>query len=211
MNQSESINELAGALAKAQGEFTPAIKDAANPYYKSKYANLCSVNKACQQPLSKNGLSISQSTIRDAQGNWILITKLLHQSGQWMSSETPIITAKSDIQSFGSAITYSRRYGLSAIVGVVTDEDDDGNTNVEDPRVKKPKIEVEKQLDSITKEQEVLLRELLSKCSSEFQESVWKFLTDTAKINSYSELTPRLFETIKKRIMNELEVKSETN
>ncbi len=127
MYQSENINELASALSKAQGEFVPALKDSANPFFKSKYANLCSIVKSCQEPLSKNGLSYCQSTQRE-DGMWVLLTKLMHSSGQWVSSVTPIITTKSDIQSFGSAVTYARRYALAALAGVTTDEDDDGES-----------------------------------------------------------------------------------
>lgn len=221
-NQSENINELATALAKAQGEFTPAIKDAANPFYKSKYANLCSVYKACQQPLSKNGLSISQSTIRDEQNNWILITKLLHGSGQWMSSQTPIITAKADIQSFGSAITYSRRYALSAIVGVVTDEDDDGNINVDDPRsktvVNKPKpLAIDKPAETfnpnyITTYQVTEFIDLVAKCKKENQPAVWKFLEDAYGIINLQHMTLEIFDKMKTKINKSLEVaKNETN
>ncbi len=106
MSQSEQIGELASALAKAQGEFTPALKDSANPFFKSKYANLCSIVKCCQEPLSKHGLSYSHITQRFETG-WVLMTKLMHSSGQWIESMTPIITLKPDMQAFGSAITYA--------------------------------------------------------------------------------------------------------
>jgi len=126
MSQSEQINELASALAKAQGEILPAIKDCANPFFKSKYADLNSVWNACRQPLSKNGLSVTQTF--DTNGEMYLITTLMHSSGQWISSKLPVVTVKKDAQEYGKAITYMRRYALSAIVGVAPDDDDDGNS-----------------------------------------------------------------------------------
>lgn len=125
MNQSEQINELAGALAKCQGEILPALKDSKNPFFKSKYADLNSVWSVCREPLSKNGLAVIQ-TIDKEDGALILITTLAHSSGQWIRSKTPIPLLKNDPQALGSSLTYMRRYSLSAIVGISTDEDDDG-------------------------------------------------------------------------------------
>lgn len=124
-NQSEHINELATALSKCQGEITPALKDAKNPFFKSKYADLNSVWSVCREPLSKHGLAVIQTIDKD-EGGLILITTLVHSSGQWIRSRSPIPLLKSDPQAMGSSITYMRRYNLSAIVGISTDDDDDG-------------------------------------------------------------------------------------
>lgn len=124
-NQSENLNELATALAKCQGEITPAIKDAKNPFFKSKYADLNSVWSVCREPLSKHGLAVIQTIDKDESG-LILLTTLIHSSGQWIRSRSPIPLLKTDPQAMGSSITYMRRYSLSAIVGISTDEDDDG-------------------------------------------------------------------------------------
>jgi hypothetical protein len=126
MYQSENINELATALAKAQAEMTPAIKDCSNPFFKSKYADLTSVWTACRDPLTKHGLSVAQ-TMSEQEGRILLRTLLLHASGQWISSVMPVVSQKPDAQSLGAAITYMRRFSLSAIVGICP-EDDDGNT-----------------------------------------------------------------------------------
>lgn len=129
MNQSELINELASALAKAQGEMQAAIKDSVNPFFKSKYADLGSVWDAARPVLSKNGLCIMQTT--EILGDKIvMVTTLAHISGQWMKSYLPLNPSKNDSQGVGAAITYLRRYSLSALVGVVCDEDDDGETAV---------------------------------------------------------------------------------
>jgi len=125
MNNSENINELAMALAKAQAEMTPAIKDSNNPFFKSKYADLTSVWSACRDPLTKNGLSVVQ-TMNDIDGKLFLVSWLLHSSGQYIKSNLPIISQKNDAQSLGAAITYMRRFSLCALVGICP-EDDDGN------------------------------------------------------------------------------------
>jgi hypothetical protein len=124
--QSDQINELATALALAQGEMECASKDSANPFFKSKYAALPEIIKASRPYLSKHGLSTSQLT--DFEGDKIfLITQLSHKSGQWMRSWYTVNPVKHDPQGIGSAVTYARRYSYSCITGVVaSDEDDDG-------------------------------------------------------------------------------------
>jgi hypothetical protein len=131
MAQSETINELAAALSKAQGEMQAAIKDKVNPFFKSYYADLGSIWDAARPVLSKYGLCIMQTTELAADRNQvIMVTTLAHTSGQWMKSYLPLNPSKNDSQGMGAAITYLRRYSLSAIVGVVCDEDDDGETAV---------------------------------------------------------------------------------
>lgn len=127
MNTSESINELAAALAKAQAQIQPAKKENVNPAFKSKYADLASVWDACREPLTANGLSVVQMPTDNAEpGRVALVTTLLHSSGQWISSMVSTRIVKDDPQGVGSALTYLRRYALSAMVGVAPD-DDDGN------------------------------------------------------------------------------------
>ena len=126
MVKSEAINELAAALAKAQGQMEGAKKDADNPFFKSKYADLASVVEAIRGPFAEHGLSYVQCP--DAcEGEEVAVdTVLMHASGQWISSRTVVPVTKKDAQGYGSALTYARRYGLQAIAGVAA-EDDDGN------------------------------------------------------------------------------------
>lgn len=127
MNKSDNINELATALAKAQGAMRFAIKDANNPFFKSKYADLSSVVEAIRDALSTNGLSYMQHLQQSEKNEVCVETVILHASGQWISCGTVSIPVnKHDAQGYGSALTYARRYSLSAAVGVVAD-DDDGN------------------------------------------------------------------------------------
>lgn len=126
MQHSEQIDKLAGALAKVQASLLPATKDAENPFFKSKYADLNSVWNACREGLSANGLAVVQSP-GPCGGNQVEMTTMLtHSSGQWIAGTLSIPLAKVDPQSYGSATTYARRYALAAMVGVVAD-DDDGN------------------------------------------------------------------------------------
>lgn len=122
--QSESINELASALAKAQGEINSAVKNKVNPFHKNKYADLDSIRKACKEPLSNNGLALSQ-VIEHDNGSDFLDTFLLHSSGQWIKSRCRIVTKDGSPQQFGSSLTYMLRYSLAALVGISSEEDDD--------------------------------------------------------------------------------------
>lgn len=126
MDRSENINELAAALNKAQGEIKPAIKDANNPFFKSRYADLAAVYDVCREPLSKNGLSITQHP--SAEDNKVTVESIvMHTSGQWMGSRLTITSKDFTPQGIGSAITYARRYALSSILGIASEEDDDAN------------------------------------------------------------------------------------
>ena len=125
LTTSDEIGELAKALAVARKDFRPVLKDASNPFFKSKYADLAGVIESTSEALSKNGLVVIQSP--RLKENRISVTTLLaHSSGQWLRDELELPLAKFDAQGAGSAITYARRYAYQAIVGVAA-EDDDGN------------------------------------------------------------------------------------
>lgn len=124
---SPQIDALATALAKAQAAITPAIKDKTNPAFRSKYADLGAVWEACRGPLTDNGLTVVQLPVNHAEGYAALRTMLLHTSGQYIATTVSARLMKDDAQGLGSALTYLRRYSLAAVVGVVADEDDDGN------------------------------------------------------------------------------------
>jgi hypothetical protein len=126
MSQSESIKELATALSKVQGELTYAKKDSANPFFKSRYADLESVWDACRSLMAANGLSVIQMPGNYFEGRMWLVTRLCHNSGEWIEQEMSVPVQKADAQGAGSALTYMRRYALAAFVGVVQ-ADDDGN------------------------------------------------------------------------------------
>ena len=126
--QSETIGALAAALAKAQGEISPAPMDRDNPFFKSKYATLTSLWESARAALAKNGLSVVQSTDLADNGDVVLITTLLHSSGEWIGGVYPVRAKDNAPQTLGSALTYARRYAFGALVGLTSDDDDDGNT-----------------------------------------------------------------------------------
>lgn len=125
MEKSESIKNLAAALNKAQAEMSGAVKDANNPFFKSKYADLSAVVQAVKEPFANNGLSYTQFPI-ESNGRMGVETILMHSSGEYLSNQFTVNLSKQDAQGAGSAITYCRRYALQAIAGIPS-EDDDGN------------------------------------------------------------------------------------
>jgi hypothetical protein len=124
MDKSEQINELAAALCKAQAEIEDAEKAKSNPAFRSRYADLGAVVDACKPALTKHGLAFAQMCEVGPEGTLCLTTVLMHGSGQWISGTCSMPLAKQDPQGYGSALTYARRYGLAAMVGVCPEDDD---------------------------------------------------------------------------------------
>jgi hypothetical protein len=125
MEKSDSIKNIAIAMCKAQSEMGGAHKGANNPFFKSKYADLGSVIEVVKEPFANNGLSYVQFPIND--GDKIGVeTILMHGSGEWLSGSFTVKATKQDAQGAGSVITYCKRYGLQAVAGIPS-EDDDGN------------------------------------------------------------------------------------
>lgn len=136
MNSSNNIYNLSKSLCKAQKKFKTAIKKSTNPYFRSKYADYAEVLNCVKEALNEEGISILQPIKEDC-----VETVLLHESGEWISSLTKILMVPSFVknkqeeilhtyikpQDYGSAVTYARRYGLSALLAIDSDEDDDGN------------------------------------------------------------------------------------
>ena len=138
MNSSANLKELATALTKAQATLQVAKKGSENPFFHSKYADLLSVWTACREALTTNGLSVVQVIDVANDGKTFLETILLHESGEWIAGRLPLLAIKQDPQAQGSAISYARRYSLSAIIGLCTEEDDDAESamNREQPESK---------------------------------------------------------------------------
>ena len=127
MNHSESIKQIAAALAEFQSEVKDPARDGENPHFRSKYVQIDGLLAAVRPILSKHGLSVVQSTGGDGQ-DISVTTEIMHTSGEWIRTDALILKAvKADPQGAGSAVTYGRRYSLSAALGVAWDDDDDGN------------------------------------------------------------------------------------
>lgn len=130
MDHSATLGKLAKALAAAQAELKDAKKDSVNPHFKNKYASLNSVREELQRVLPKHGLATPQTTKPHGDAGVCVVTWLVHESGEWMKGELYLPVGKKDAQGFGSALTYARRYGLVTIVGISSEEDDDGEQAV---------------------------------------------------------------------------------
>lgn len=121
-----SIANLAEALSKAQGEMDLAKKASTNPHFRSKYADIGAVIESAREALANNGLSITQTT-KIVEGGMILVTRLMHKSGEWTKSEMPVPQVLRP-QELGSFLTYYRRYSILGILSIGTqDMDEDGN------------------------------------------------------------------------------------
>lgn len=124
MKTSESIKNIAPALLEAQNEITFAVKDAINPHFKNRYADLSAVIDAVKPALNKAKIVFLQSPSPSDDGKLHLTTRLIHASGEWIEDTAVCPLPKADPQGFGSAMTYLRRYSLASIIGLYQDDDD---------------------------------------------------------------------------------------
>lgn len=146
MKTSESIVKITTALLKSQKVMGAAKKEATNPYFHSTYADLGSVMSVCKELLNENGILILQPVV-----GLTVETILVHESGEWMSSETPIVCKEqNNPQALGSAITYARRYGLQSMLFIPA-EDDDANSAIAQ-NTPKPSFPDDKSVEQIVAE-----------------------------------------------------------
>jgi hypothetical protein len=120
--QSDKIDKLAPALVAALPGLPHAPMDSNNPHFKSRFASLKSILDVARPALAEHGLFITQSVTPDS-----VVSRIMHSSGQWIGSECRIVCDKETCQGQGSGITYARRYSLAPLLGIYSDEDDDGN------------------------------------------------------------------------------------
>jgi len=140
MKTSESIGQIATALAKAQAKMTNIKTDADNTFFKSKYAPLASFVQALREVLPEHGLSYTQTVYSTIEGAGVE-TMLMHESGEWIRGDPFFLPAtKIDPQGFGSCITYARRYSLAAITGTAPENDDDAEAVVGKKRTTAEKV-----------------------------------------------------------------------
>lgn len=195
MKETTSISQFAKAFIEAQKEMGNATKDSANPFFKSKYADLNSIREACLPALNKHGIAVLQPIVQVEGKNYVK-TLLLHESGEFMECLTEIIFAKqNDAQAQGSGITYARRYGLQSLVNVGA-EDDDGNKASEAPKQQPmiknlPKIE-----DFIDAEQGIELENLAKQAGVD--------ICKAYKINKIIDLPFSKFEKCKKALIDKI-------
>lgn len=127
MRTSEQIQAISEAITKAQGDIKAALKSGANPHFRSKYSDLFDIVESYREAFKLHGLAIIQGAAYKQEG-WVLETRLIHKSGEWIESDFPILAKDNSAQAIGSAVSYAKRYALAAITNTASvDEDDDGN------------------------------------------------------------------------------------
>lgn len=176
MKMSDSIAQLAEALAKAQGQIDDASKGSKNPFFNSKYADLAAVRAVIREPLAVNDIAVIQFP-RSLDGEVEVETMLTHKSGEFISETLRLPVGKWDAHGIGSAITYARRYGLMSLLGIATD-DDDGNAAVEKSTIKlSPQMNVGPLHDNA--------RKLAAEGGNKGLQQYWNSLTDEER-NAFS-------------------------
>ena len=202
--ESTQINEIAAALAKAQGEFPTIEHNRDNAFFKSSYADLHALVKAVKPVLSKNGICFTQTTHIATTGEIILHTRIIHSSGQWMETRSRIIPEKGDIQSYGRAVSYHKRYALMGLLGITASgdtNDDDAEGIMEKHRANMStdaiKYNPQKQsATTITKEQLEELEEELDGFPEIAEELLIK-----QKIEELCDLPKNVFNHVRQRIL----------
>lgn len=200
MRKSESITEYAKAFCKAQLKVKQPLKDKDNPFFKSKYVPLENVTEAITTAFANNGISFSQDPTTNTENGYIdVATLVMHTSGEWVEyGPLSVKPTKNDVQGAGSAITYAKRYALSAIFGITSDQDDDGNEDSKPNNSRQsPKATTKKtqktgyQTPKISNIQiETYKSDLndIAKATNQNVEELTKWLTDTLKVGELENL-----------------------
>jgi hypothetical protein len=212
MRTSENIVEISKAMNSAQRSMRPALKDATNPHFRSKYSDLASVMESIREPIGHNGLSVWQDATFDEAGVNI-ITRIVHVSGQWVEfGPLTIPVGKRDAHAVGSACSYGKRYALCAALGVVSDEDDDGNKASQIQEKKRPNENAPKSSElvdnKVTQEQSVEFNRLLKQCGQEFEDKVWGHLRSQG-INSFEEMSIDMFKKMRDASLGHISKKNQ--
>ena len=210
MRTSEDLSKLLPALCVAQSTIQTAKKDKVNPFHKSRYADLASVQESCKTPLLENGLMVIQD-VNTSDASIMVTTRIVHSSGQWIEVGPLSVPLKNnDAQSVGSAITYGRRYSLSSMLCIIT-EDDDGQAAVQEDK-KKPATalartaNVEKAIsgNKINEEQISTMNHALSLCQPGYVQAFDKHLDREMKVKNHGDILASDFDRLMQGIQNHL-------
>lgn len=201
MKKSDQINELAMALAKFQGSMPQVIKNKTvkipnRPVYS--YADLTGIWECIRKPLSSVGLSVTQVFNEN-----MITTILLHSSGQWIESDLTLKGIGGKAQDLGSEITYMKRYALSSILGITSEEDDDGESaqNAE-PKKNSQKPDTSTSQSTITASQSLELITMLKQCSQDFKTNFWDLMKkEVPGIQALEQLPIQLYPVFKNKIL----------
>ncbi|MBS4463478.1 ERF family protein [Lactococcus garvieae] len=187
MKSSESVAELFKALNKFRGKLKQPLKDANNPFFKSKYVPLENVVSVIDEAIANTGLSYTQETVYNESGLIVLDTIITHESGEYVVLGGAVVKpVKNDPQGVGSAITYARRYSLSTAFGIASDPDDDGNEasggKSVTPKNKNPKLEP------------VLVQKIRDCQSKTALQQLWEKIPEATRNNYTQEVNKRISE-----------------
>ena len=201
MQMSDSIKELACALVKVQAELVPVSKDK-NNYFNQSYVGLDTVMPLALAILSKHGIALTQTPGTSADGvGTTLTTALLHVSGEWLTDTQPLLLEKPTAQGQGSAITYARRYGLMSVLGIVAEEDDDGQqaSKKATPRRKAQNGKAETQAEAKPTR---VMGDLAAKATAQQTATIIKLLKESCGDDEREQI--ELAQSINKHAVNEL-------
>ena len=144
MTMSETIGAIAPALVKAQAEIRPIVKDSTNPAFRSKYTSLDAIMEVVRPVMAKHGLFVVQSVLDTIDGEHstsiTVESRVIHSSGEWIAGVVQVPVMQQTSHGFGSALSYGRRYSLSALLSLASDEDDDGNGAIGQQQQARPQI-----------------------------------------------------------------------
>jgi hypothetical protein len=200
---------LYSALAAAQAEMGPALKDAVNPAFKSKYADLASVVAAVMPALNKHGIAVLQPPFDDEAGRYVKTILVHGETGETAECRVPLIIQKNDMQGYGSAVTYARRYGLMGMAGIAP-EDDDGNAAAKAAPKKVSMVEMTRQLELLDHDladcfTEVGLDSLWRQWKAKMDKDGWPMSPDGDDETYHRQVAINKFKDRKKEILKSIE------
>ncbi len=177
---------IAAALVAAQMEMGKALKQSNNPHFRSKYADLGNVMDACIPALNKAGIAVIQPTVDDENGRYVETVLIHGESEEQLKCRVPLIVQKNDMQGYGSAVTYARRYGLMTMAGIAP-EDDDGNAAAKAAPAKKQPQQPQQPQQKKPDPQEVFNRmdtALKGSANKEALDKIWNHREFTASFDA---------------------------
>ena len=192
----EQRGGIAMALATAQAKMGKALKSANNPHFKAKYADLSSVVDACMPSLNECGIAVIQPPTDDENGRYVETILIHGESGQQLSCRVPLIVEKQNMQGYGSAVTYARRYGLMSMAGIAP-EDDDGNAASKAA----PKV-----VQTVTPDQYIKLRDLAQEAGVDETK-----ICAAYKVQSFQQFPAECFDAAIKRLSLTIEKAATAN
>jgi hypothetical protein len=200
---------LYAALAAAQAEMGPALKDAVNPAFKSKYADLASVMAACLPALNKHGIAVLQPAFDDETGRYVKTIFVHGETGEMTECRVPLIIQKNDMQGYGSAVTYARRYGLMGMAGIAPD-DDDGNAAAKAAPKRISSAEMKRQLEMLDHDladtfSEVALMSLWTQWKAKMDKEGWPMPDEADDETAFRTVVKNKFGDRKREIIATVE------